>query len=263
MTGYLRNVAISKILLTNGKWPFVLDSALHADVVIGIDVKNSTAAFTLIADGGKIIRFAISPSRQKEQLLKNQVCQYVADLIRKERGSSEVAPKHIVIHRDGRAWPSEIAGLQDACERLAADGSIDPQWQLTVVNISKTAPAPMRIFSVTPARDGQGTSVENPVVGRWIEMGNGEGFVCTTGKPFRIPGTANPLHMRRVHGTMTIQHCLEDVFALSCLTWGRPEGAMRLPMSIKLCDRNLFDEATDVNEDEIAFGNDNVAEGTR
>ncbi len=38
---------------------------------------------------------------------------------------------------------------------------------------------------------------------------------------------------------------------------------MRLPMSIKLCDRNLFDEATDVNEDEIAFGNDNVAEGTR
>ncbi len=80
MTGYLRNVAISKILLTNGKWPFVLDTRLHADVVIGIDVKNSTAAFTLIADGGKIIRFAMSPSRQKEQLLKNQVCQYVEEL---------------------------------------------------------------------------------------------------------------------------------------------------------------------------------------
>lgn len=263
MAGYLRNVAINKVLLTNGKWPFVLDTRLHADVVIGIDVKNSTAAFTLIGDGGKIIRFATSPSRQKEQLLKNQVCQYVEELIRKERRSFAAAPKRVVIHRDGRAWPSEIAGILDACAHLAAEGSIDPQWQLTVVNISKTSAAPLRMFSVYPARNGQGTSVENPVVGSWIGIGNDEGFVCTTGKPFCIPGTANPLHIRRVHGEMTIQHCLEDVFALSCLTWGQPEGTMRLPMSIKLCDRSLFDEATDVNEDEIAFGNDNVAEGTR
>jgi hypothetical protein len=261
--GYLRNVAINKILLTNGKWPFVLDTRLHADVVIGIDVKNSTAAFTLIGDGGKIIRFATSPSRQKEQLLKNQVCQYVEDLIGKERRSLAAAPKRIVIHRDGRAWPGEIAGVRDACTHLAVDGIIDPQWQLTIVNISKTAAAPMRLFSIYPDRDGHGTSVENPIVGSWVRIGDDEGFVCTTGKPFRIPGTANPLHIRRVHGEMTIQDCLEDVFALSCLTWGQPEGAMRLPMSIKLCDRSLFDEATEVNEDEIAFGNDNVAEGTR
>jgi hypothetical protein len=263
MAGYLRNVAISKILLTNGKWPFVLDTPLHAEVIIGIDVKNSTAAFTLIGDGGKIIRLATSPSRQKEQLLKNQVCQYVEDLLRKERRSFRAAPKRIVIHRDGRAYPSEIAGVLDACAHLAAEGVIDPQWQLTVVNIPKTAPAPLRMFSVNPDRHGQGTSVENPVVGSWISIGTDEGFVCTTGRPFRIPGTAKPLHIRRAHGEMAIQHCLEDVFALSCLTWGQPEGAMRLPMSIKLCDRSLFDEATDVNEDEIAFGNDNVAEGRR
>jgi hypothetical protein len=263
IAGYLRNVAINKILLTNGKWPFVLDTQLHADVVVGIDVKNSTAAFTLIGNGGKIIRLATSPSRQKEQLLKNQVCQYVEDLIRKEHRSFAAAPKRIVVHRDGRAWPSEIAGVSDACAHLAADGIIDPQWQLTVVNISKTAAAPLRMFSIYPGRDGHGTSVENPVVGSWIGTGNDEGFVCTTGKPFRIPGTANPLHIRRVYGEMIIQHCLEDVFALSCLTWGQPEGTMRLPMSIKLCDRTLFDEATDVNEDEIAFGNDNVAEGPR
>ncbi|SKA41296.1 Piwi domain-containing protein [Enhydrobacter aerosaccus] len=263
MAGYLRNLAINKVLLTNGKWPFVIDTRLHADVVIGIDVKNNTAAFTLIGDGGKIIRFATSPSRQKEQLLKNQVCQYVEDVIRKECGSLAATPKRIVIHRDGRTWPSEVAGIMDACAHLATDGCIDPQWQLTIVNVSKTAAAPLRMFSVHPARLGQGTSVENPVVGSWIAIGNDEGFVCTTGKPFRFPGTANPLHIRRVRGEMSIQHCLEDVFALSCLTWGQPEGVMRLPMSIKLCDRSLFDEATDVNEDEVAFGNDNMAGGTR
>lgn len=255
VAGYVRNVAINKVLLTNGKWPFVLDSALHADLVIGIDVKNSTAAFSLIADGGKIIRLATSPSRQKEQLLKNQVGQYVEDLIEKEQRSLKVLPKNIVIHRDGRAWPSEIDGVRDACSRLAEKGLIDQAWKLTVLEIAKSAAAPLRMFHVRP-RD---MHVENPLVGSWVSVGVDGGYVCTTGRPFRIPGTAKPLHIKRVHGTMSIQDCLEDVFALSCLTWGRPEGAMRLPISIKLCDRSLYEEATDVNDDEIVFGNDNVA----
>ena len=122
LQGYLRNVALNKILLTNGKWPFVLDTPLHANVVIGIDVKNNPAAFTLIADGGKIIRFATSPSKQKEQLLRNQVFKYVYDMLRKEAGHSGRLAKQIVVHRDGRAWPSEIEGLRHACAALASDG---------------------------------------------------------------------------------------------------------------------------------------------
>jgi hypothetical protein len=261
--GYIRNVAINKILLTNGKWPFVLDSSLHADVVIGVDVKNSTAAFTLIADGGKVIRFATSASRQKEQLLKGQVSQYIEDLVRKERRGFKTTPQKIVIHRDGRVWPSEIDGVREACERLAQQRLIDPAWQLTVVEIAKTAPAPLRMFNIRLPRDGRPMTIENPLVGSWIRINDNEGFVCTTGKPFRIPGTAKPLHIKRVYGVMAIEQCLEDVFALSCLTWSRPEGVMRLPISLKLCDRSLYEEATDVNDDEVAFGNDNVAEGAR
>ena len=121
-SGYLRNVALNKVLLTNGKWPFVLDTPLYADVMIGIDVKNNTAAFALIADGGKIVRFSMSPSRQKEQLLKAQVKQFVVDLIRKEGIYFKRRPKQIVIHRDGRAWPAEIEGLRQACKRLEEDG---------------------------------------------------------------------------------------------------------------------------------------------
>src|SRR6516162_997920 len=44
MNGYLQNVALNKILLTNNFWPFVLATPLHADLTIGIDVKNQTAA---------------------------------------------------------------------------------------------------------------------------------------------------------------------------------------------------------------------------
>jgi Piwi domain len=262
LRGYIRNVVLNKILLTNGKWPFVLDTPLNADVVIGIDVKNSTSAFTLIAGGGRIIRFSISPSRQKERLLKNQVAQYVADLLRKERRNLPTEPAEIVVHRDGSAWDSEIEGLKEACRQLAIEGVISEGWRLNIVEIAKSAPAPMRIFDVNPGRDGRETVVENPVVGSWVGIGDNEGFVCTTGRPFTIPGTARPLHVKRRYGEMPIESCLSDVFDLSCLTWGRPESAMRLPISIKLCDRSLFEEAEDVNVDEVEFGSDDVADAS-
>lgn len=259
-SGYLRNVAINKILLTNGKWPFVLDEHLHADMVIGIDVKNNTAAFSLIADGGRIIRFQTSPSKQKEQLLRNQVAKYVAELIGKESAHAKRKPKNIVIHRDGRAWQCEIDGINDACAALARDGSIESDWKLTVVDISKSSPAPLRLFSVTPDNAGRPTHIDNPFVGDWTGFSDSEAYLCTTGAPFRIPGTANPLHIRRAYGDMPIEQCAADVFALSCLTWPRPEGAMRLPITIKLCDRTLFDEAADYDEDAVEF--EGAAEGT-
>lgn len=260
LSGYLRNVALNKILLTNGKWPFILDTPLHADVVIGIDVKNNTAAFTLIAGGGEIVRFSTSPSRQKEQLLKNQVVQFVSDLVRKEGSYLKSRLKQIVIHRDGRAWPAEIEGLKEACRQLAVEGHLDQGWQLTVVEIAKSAPATLRLFDVKPSRNGQGTDVENPMVGNWIQTTPDEGYVCTTGRPFPIPGTSRPLHIRRAAGEMSIEHCLSDVFLLSCLTWTRPEGAMRLPISIKLCDRSLFDEAAEYDQDAIKFASAHLQE---
>lgn len=253
LSGYLRNVALNKILLTNGKWPFVLETPLNADVVIGVDVKNNTAAFTLIANGGKIIRFATSPSQQKEQLLKNQVAKYVYEMMRKEAEHLGGQQKRIVVHRDGRAWPSELGGLRSACAQLASEGLLSQDWELTVVEISKSAPAPLRLFYVQPPKHGRGPFVNNPMVGTWAKIAADEGYVCTTGKPFRIPGTANPLHLRRALGPMSIDDCVADVFSLSCLTWPRPEGAMRLPISIKLCDRSLFDEASEVDDDAVEF----------
>ena len=259
-SGYLRNVALNKILLTNGKWPFILDTPLYADIVIGIDVKNNTAAFTLIADGGEIIRFSMSPSLQKEQLLKNQVKKYMIEMVETESAYFNQDPKHIVIHRDGRAWRSEIEGLKEACETLSKRSYIDQDWQLTVVEISKSAPAPLRLFNVKVSTNGHGSTVTNPTVGNWLALTLDEGYVCNTGQPFRIPGTSKPLHIRRVLGDMPIEHCLSDVFSLSCLTWPQPEGVMRLPISIKLCDRNLFDEATEYDEDAIEFAYTNLEE---
>ena len=262
LSGYLRNVVLNKILLTNGKWPFVLKNSLYANVVIGIDVKSNTAAFALIADGGKIVRFSTSSSRQKEQLLKAQVREYVTDIIREEGHYFQQLPKQIVIHRDGRAWSTEIEGLKEACRTLASERRLDEEWQLSIVEINKTAPAPLRLFDVDTSISEQGTNVENPLVGNWIQTGEDEGYICTTGRPFPMPGTSKPLHIKRVAGEMPIEHCLADVFSLSCLTWTRPEGATRLPISIKLCDRILFDEASEYDHDALEFANVHLQEET-
>ena len=179
----------------------------------------------------------------------------MTDLISKEGRNFDKPPKHIVIHRDGRSWAAEIEGLKEACRRLAAESHIDQNWKLTVVEIAKSSPAPLRLFDVNPLGNGRDNQVKNPVIGNWIQTDPEEGYICTTGLPFRIPGTANPLHIRRVTGGMSIEHCLSDVFSLSCLTWTRPEGATRLPISIKLCDRSLFDDAAEYDRDAIEFAN--------
>lgn len=84
--GYLRNVALNKILLTNGFWPFILAAPLNADVTVGIDVKNQTAGFTVIGRNGSFVKTYCRTSRQKEKLLKEQVLTYLTQIVHEERG---------------------------------------------------------------------------------------------------------------------------------------------------------------------------------
>jgi hypothetical protein len=48
-------------------------------------------------------------------------------------------------------------------------------------------------------------------------------------------------------------HCLEDLYALTALTWTQPEGCTRYPITLKLNDRYLRDEASDYDADALDF----------
>ena len=84
LNGYLRNVALTKVLLTNERWPFVLATPLHADLTIAIDVLYHTASFTLIGKTGPDIRTVTRSSTQKERLGKTQVRQVLIEILRQE-----------------------------------------------------------------------------------------------------------------------------------------------------------------------------------
>ena len=68
LSGYLYNVILNKVLVSNSRWPFVLADGLRADLTIGIDIKNHTAGFTFFYGEGKDLRFFQSESTQSEQL---------------------------------------------------------------------------------------------------------------------------------------------------------------------------------------------------
>jgi hypothetical protein len=248
--GYLRNVALNKVLLTNERWPFVLATPLHADVIVGIDVKHHTAGFTVVGKHGSEVRTLSRRSRQKEMLLAEQVTTYLMELLRAEAQYEEI--RVIVLHRDGRLWPSEREGARRAVERLKAEGVLPADATLTMLEVSKTSPASLRLFDVTAER-GRPPWVENPEVGTYHFAAATDAYLCATGRAFRRPGTVNPLHVRFVEGPLPFLHCLEDLYALTALAWTRPEDCTRDPVTIKLNDRRLGEDAGDYDSDALSF----------
>src|SRR5258708_19007915 len=146
--GYLRNVALNKVLLKDNFWGLVLGAALDAEITIGIDVKNQTAGFTVIGQNGLSVKSYCHTSRQKEKLLKAQVLTHLAEIIRDEKIRLGRPLKSIVIHRDGRCFQSEMDGAAAAIDKLKKEGVVAADATLTVLEISKSAPVRLRLFEV-------------------------------------------------------------------------------------------------------------------
>lgn len=244
LSGYLRNVTLNKVLLTNSFWPFVLSTPLHADVTLGIDVKNQTAAFSVIGNRGMSVRALFEVSRQKEKLLKDQVLTYLARILRDEQTKMGRPIDSVVLHRDGRCYQSEIDGAVAAMEKLKSEGVVAQAGTLTILEISKTAPVHLRMFEVQRTH-GSRPNVENPQVGTYTIINRKEGFVCSTGRAFAHKGTVQPLHVRCVLEGIPFVDALEDVYALTTLAWTRPEDCSRYPVTLKLTDRWLGEEAAE------------------
>lgn len=207
--GYLRNVALNKVLLTNEKWPFVLDTPLHADVIIGIDVKRNTAGYIVVNKKGDRI-WSLPPvqSTQKEQLSSEQIRACLVEVLSKEAERAPYPLVRIVIHRDGRMYECEIEGAKQAVDLLKTKGILPENATLTILEISKSAPVSLRLFGIV---GGSGQIVNNPQIASYRIVGN-DGYLCATGRPFLRNGTVNPLHVRYVEGELAFESCLEDIF---------------------------------------------------
>jgi hypothetical protein len=253
LSGYLRNVALNKVLLTNERWPFVLASHLAAELTIGIDVKDNTVGFTLVSGSGRMVRTRLSTSHQKEKLLSQQVRKLLAQIIREEAQATFSIFSSIVIHRDGILFESERRGILAALDDLKGSGVLRTDCSYALLELSKTAPAPLRLYDVTDSNNGHGAWVENPQVGTYYLVDDANAFVCATGRAFPHQGTVHPLHVHYIEGTLPFLNCLQDVYWLTCLAWTRPEDCARDPITIKLTDRRLGEDASRFDEDALEY----------
>lgn len=247
LSGYLRGVALNKILLNNQRWPFVLSTKLHSDLIVGIDVKNNSAGFVVVGQNGADIRFELDTSSQREKLDRRQIRRVLSDILKKEAQSRGDTIRNVVLHRDGRTYSEELAGARDAMIDVRGVEGIAEDVRLTVLEIQKTSPAPVRLFEIADVK-GDTPSIWNPQVGYYYLPSQSDGYLCATGRAFPRKGTVTPLHVKLVEGVMPIEHCLEDVYALTALAWTRPEDCTRYPITIKLNDRYLAEEAGKFDE---------------
>ncbi len=248
-SGYLRGVALSKILLNNQRWPFVLATKLNADVTIGIDVKSNTAGLVTVSSNGGEIRPLVRTSRQKERLSSEQIQALIVEILRSEAQASSSKIQTIVFHRDGRVFQPEIIGIRDAMALLKREGTLIPESSATILEIAKSSPVPLRIFDIY-SRGGK-PLIDNPQIGFYTIIQEKDGYVCNTGRAFPRRGTVRPLHVKHIEGPLALERCLEDIYYLSALTWTRPEDCARYPITIKLNDRFLGEDATEYDSDAL------------
>jgi len=158
----------------------------------------------------------------------------------------------MVVHRDGRCWQSEIDGAIAAVEKLRREGIIAPEGTLTILKISKSAPVRLRLFEVQRTH-GPRPFVQNPQVGLYTIVNSKDGYLCSTGRAFPRRGTVQPLHVRCVVEGIPFVQALEDVYALTVLAWTRPEDCSRYPVTLKLTDRWLGEEASEFDEEALIY----------
>jgi len=250
LEGYITNVAINKVLLTNEKWPFVLSTPLNADLTIGIDVKHHTAGFTFIGKYGKSIRTIFKRSKSKEKLKKDQVLVILKKYIAEESEFYKYPIKNIVVHRDGRLFQTEFEGIKNAIEMLRNEMFLPHDVNATILEIPKNSVNSVRLFKQN------GTRIENPNIGNYFFLNVNEAFLCATGHEFRRAGTTNPLYVKFHSGTMEFEKALQDVYSLTGLAFTRPEDCTRFPLTIKITDRKLAEVASEYDEEAMEILNE-------
>lgn len=249
LESYVRNCALGMMVI-NRKWLWALAAPLHHDVYVGIDVLNGMAGVTFVYSRGRRVIFRNFRCKHKERLTAAQVRTILVEHLREDLADLQLRPQSLVIHRDGRTFASEIAGLRSAVNELIQDGVLPADVQIGVVDIRKSTASHLRLAEGRAL--GQ---LANPPVGSYYILGPQDGLVCTTGRPFSIPGTARPLAVSVIEGALDIADVLEDIFALSQLAFTAPDKCVRLPVTIKMAD-DFLEPIAGAADDEGALYDD-------
>lgn len=241
---YLFYLALEYLKL-NRKFPYALADKPNYDIYVGIDVHDRFAGFTFFYRNGERIVFDYipvtkKPSQQRaERLTTEQIYNKLYPTLKKHlsRGYCD-HPNSIVLLRDGRSHGGETAALLQTIKQLQQDGLIRAtEFDWGVVDVHKTSQCPFRAATPTPGA----RQYDRPAAGTFKLLGRQrrDAFLFPTGEPFKTRGSAKPLHLSLVDGSIALDRVVADVFGQCLLAFSAPDRACSLPISIKLLDAFL------------------------
>lgn len=227
---YLQFLALG-YLKVNRKWLWKLGSGtLRNEVHVGIDVYQNLSVFTFIYGDADLITFHLSQSIKGERLSSAQVKEALYENLRRDLLDLGMRPSKIVFHRDGKAFDTEIFGIEHTLEALKKDDLVDKNYRYAIVEIHKTSSIRPRLYK------WQDFNFENPEMGTLAKISPFEGILTTTGQPALHCGTAQPLSIEIRKGNIGLTDIAHDIYALSHLAFDSPGSAMSLPFTIALAD---------------------------
>jgi hypothetical protein len=246
----VRNLALA-ILVEAGVKPWVLADQLHFDAYIGIDLLYGRVAYhAFCGTGGRVIRSRFGESRLRGKLqegIKAPLLQQSVEELVREMASAGHQLGSLVIHRDGRWWPSESRGFHKALARMQADRVLPADVKWAVVEIRKNH-MPIRLF--TYSEQGRSGLLQNPLPGTYLVLDERRMLLTTTGRPglWDTPGgrTAGTLLLQIAErsGDVTVEPLAEDAYRLTHLNWSSPDIEISLPVTIRWADEALRETLT-------------------
>ena len=235
----LRNLGLG-VLTAAGVQPWVLGEALNYDFYVGIDVAQNEIGYTFVyGQCGRRVRMEFGEFlprvKQHEAIGRVELRNRLENALRGAHKAG--APlRSIIVHRDGRWWPSEEQGLQEAIAALKREEVLASDCRVGVVEIRKSH-LPIRLLGKALGH----ADWQNPMPGSFLKLDESQVVLTTTGKPGvwdrqkRTAGTLLVRLAREVEG-LDITRLAEDVYRLTHLNWNAPEIEISLPVTIRWND---------------------------
>lgn len=251
----LRNLIIG-ISTEIGSKPWVISDNLHSDLHIGIDLLYGKAGYHYFYDvGGRLMITEFGKSlvkgKYKEAIPSSEIKHQFVSTI-KSIAQHGIKFKSIMVHRDGRWWPSESKGLKKAIEQLISDNVLSHDVGYSVMEIHKSH-YPLRLFNYTESD----CSYKNPLPGTYLKIDKENLVLTTTGRP----GAWDNVNFGRSAGTILfklvesktsygIEEMAHDAYKLTHLNWSAPEIEISVPVTIKWTDDSLRESYYNLNSED-------------
>ena len=244
-TAQVRNLALA-VLTEAGVQPWVLADNLHHDLHIGIDLLDGRIGYHfLYGPGGRFITTQMGESRSRgkaREAIKKPILQHRLEASIRSIVQDGHPIRSLVIHRDGRWWPSERQALREALAHLQHEQILPPDIRCAVVEVRKNH-LPVRLFTAVTETGSE--FLQNPLPGTYLVLDRQRVLVTTTGRPgaWDTPRgrTAGTLLLEIVDsvGAVDIEYIAEDAYWLTHLNWNAPDIEIGLPVTIRWADQAL------------------------